>query len=102
MTEPQRKRVSWILTIVFVFALIMGPGPGMLLINSPLSFLGLPQLYVWGLLWYVVEVVVVVLAYLLVWSPRTSERERAEADDNKSPADRKPLDASKTSTDAGP
>lgn len=52
--------------------MVLGPGPGMLLINQPRAFLGIPQLYAWGLLWYAVEVLIVVAAYVWVW-PRESE-----------------------------
>ncbi len=66
--RKRRTRASWCLAAVFAFALIMGPGPGMALANHPVIFLGLPALYVWGLLWFLVEVAVVVLAYLFVWT----------------------------------
>ncbi len=68
MTERNRRRLSLFLTVSFVAALLMGPGPGMLLINQPRSFLGIPQLYAWGLLWYAVEVGIVVAAYCFVWN----------------------------------
>lgn len=77
MTEPQRKRLAWILAAAFAVAMLMGPGPGMLLVNRPGSFLGIPQLYAWGLIWYAVEVLIVVLAYTLIWSPRTRREEQA-------------------------
>jgi membrane protein implicated in regulation of membrane protease activity len=76
--ELQRKRLAWILATVFVVALLMGPGPGMLLVNRPGEILGVPQLYAWGLIWYAVEVVVVLLAYMLIWSPRTRRQEQAD------------------------
>ena len=68
MTSDARKKLGWILTVVFVVALLMGPGPGLLLVNKPMALFGLPALYVWGLIWFVVEVSVVVLAFLFVWS----------------------------------
>lgn len=55
--------------------MLLGPGPGMLLINQPRAFLGIPQLYAWGLLWYAVEVLIVVAAYVWVW-PRESDVSR--------------------------
>lgn len=67
MTPEARKKLGWILAIIFAVALLMGPGPGLLLVNQPKAILGLPALYVWGLLWFVVEVGVVVAAYLFVW-----------------------------------
>jgi len=74
MTDPQktppksRRTLGAVLTAVFALALIMGPGPGVMLVNTPKPILVLPAIYLWGLLWYVVEVVVVVLAYKLVWT----------------------------------
>jgi len=55
------------LTIVFVIAMIMGVGPGVQLVNRPESVMGLPLLYVWGLLWYAVHIVIVTTAYLYLW-----------------------------------
>ena len=65
--QSRRHRTGVLLALVFVAALIMGPGPGILLVNTPEPILGLPAIYVWGLVWYVVEVAVVVAAYLWVW-----------------------------------
>lgn len=62
-----RTRWAWGLTIAFVVALLMGPGPGTMLVNTAEPFLGVPTLYAWGMLWYLVEVAVVVLAYFFVW-----------------------------------
>ena len=63
-----RSRTGLILSLAFVVALLMGPGPGVLLVNRATTIFGLPAVYAWGLLWYVVEVVIVVWAYLAVWS----------------------------------
>ena len=67
MHAQTKRRTGWILAIAFIVALLMGPGPGMLLVNRPTAICGIPALYAWGLLWYAVEVVIVVLAYFLVW-----------------------------------
>ena len=74
------KRLGRILVVVFVLALIMGPGPGLLLVNraEQLSLLGgfkLPYLYAWGLLWYGVEAACVVLAYFFVWREPGEDQE---------------------------
>lgn len=83
MSEPQSvrgpaRRLAWILSTVFLVALVMGTGPGLLLVNEPvmvpLGFgLALPALYAWGLLWYAVEVICVVLAYAFVWRDTQEE-----------------------------
>ena len=59
------------LLIAFFFALFMGPGPGLYLINGYAAnggtFLGIPILYAWALFWCAVEAVVVLIAYKTVW-----------------------------------
>ena len=39
----------------------------MKLVNSPEPAFGLPRIYAWGLMWYVVQLTVVTLAFLFVW-----------------------------------
>ena len=70
-----RRRVGWVLTGFFVLALVMGPGPGLYLVNpdpsDPASFrtvLGLPIIYAWGLLWFTVQASVLIVAYFTVWN----------------------------------
>ncbi|MBM83939.1 MAG: hypothetical protein CMJ78_25565 [Planctomycetaceae bacterium] len=65
--SKKRHKLGLWLSIIFVAALILGPGPGILLVNSPKPILGLPAVYAWGLLWYVVEVGVVIAFYRCVW-----------------------------------
>jgi len=64
----------WILSFVFLFAIAMGAGPGVLLVNpdpgDPAAvrfWLGMPVVYVWSVGWFLVEAVVVVLAYFAIW-----------------------------------
>jgi hypothetical protein len=75
MEENKRKQWSRWLTVAMVVAMIMGPGPGLRLVNPGLNdpiesyfFLGLPVIYAWGILWFVVQLVIVILAYIMVWS----------------------------------
>jgi len=65
-----RMKLGWILAAVFAMAMILGAGPGILLefVNQPTTWFGLPRLYVWGMFWCAVEMAVVVLAYLFVWT----------------------------------
>lgn len=65
--QASRRRLGVIVTIVFVIALIMGPGPGVMLVQGT-SFMGFPAIYAWALFWYAVEVAAVVVAYFFVWS----------------------------------
>ena len=46
---------------------IMGAGPGVLLVNTPEPWLGLPSLCTWGLFWYSIQALTAVSAYLFVW-----------------------------------
>ncbi len=65
--SPQRRTLSTALVIAVAVAMLMGVGPGIYLVNRPDSFLGIPLLYAWGLLWYAVHVVIVVTAYCCLW-----------------------------------
>ena len=70
--ELKRKsRLVRILGAAFLFALIMGPGPGLYLINeyakSGGSILGLPALYAWCLFWFGIEVAIVLIAAKTLW-----------------------------------
>ncbi len=64
-----------VLAGVFALALIMGPGPGLYLVNPDPSdpatlrtILGLPIVYAWGLLWFGVQAAVLIVAYFTVWA----------------------------------
>ncbi|MDA0840771.1 MAG: hypothetical protein O3B01_02650 [Planctomycetota bacterium] len=70
------------LTCTFILAMVMGPGPGLLLINPDISqpnpeltIGGFPKLYAWGIFWYVIQIAVVVTAYFLVWKDDEPETE---------------------------
>ena len=74
-SETGNKRLSSILALVFVFAMIMGPGPGVYLVNPGPNhdgpappLLGLPIVYAWAVLWFGVQAAVLVTAYLTIWS----------------------------------
>ena len=65
------SRLSWILTGIFGFALLMGPGPGLYLVNGYAAqggtVLGMPVFYFWATFWCLVESGVVITAYLKIW-----------------------------------
>lgn len=67
MSPENRRRLTWFLSILFAMSLVMGAGPGVLLVNRPERLLGLPIVYVWGLFWYAVQAAVIVLAYRFLW-----------------------------------
>jgi hypothetical protein len=79
-TETKNGPLGLMLAIVFVIALIMGPGIGTYLINpdpssadSVYTFLGMPIIYAWSLVWYAIMVTVVVTAYVAVWDKDEEE-----------------------------
>ena len=71
----KRRRLGFVLGLVFVFALVMGAGPGVNLVNGDPSdaestftiFGGVPVLYAWVALWYLVEAGVAAIAYFYLW-----------------------------------
>ena len=73
MNTKQRRRLSIILMVAFLIAMLMGTGPGVLLVNRPSTFLGLPILYTWAILWYAVQVVIALIAFRWLWQDAGSE-----------------------------
>ena len=67
MKPESRKRLGLVLAAVFALSMIMGTGPGVLLVNTPKPWLGLPSVCTWGILWYLVQAAVAVVAYLFLW-----------------------------------
>ncbi|MBA2113793.1 hypothetical protein [Bremerella alba] len=61
------RPLSYAATAIVVIALIMGVGPGVLLVNRPTMFLGLPLLYFWGIGWYFVICGVAIICYFFIW-----------------------------------
>lgn len=46
----------------------MATGPGVLLVNRPETFLGLPLIYVWGILWYLFICGIALVTDHFIWS----------------------------------
>ena len=69
-----KTRLSKILALIFVFATIMGPGPGLYLVNPsqeeavPATILGMPALFAWAVFWFIVQGGVVIVAYKELWT----------------------------------
>jgi len=75
MKKPEkgpRRKLAVILSGIFLFAMIMGPGPGVYLVNpdsgdAGVTFLSAPVLYAWAVFWFMVQAAVIVVAYFTVW-----------------------------------
>jgi hypothetical protein len=69
-----KTRLSKILASIFLFALVMGPGLGLYLVNpspdnsSTTTFLGMPVLFAWASFWFFVQAGVVLVAYRKLWT----------------------------------
>ena len=61
-----------------VLSMLMGTGPGVLLVNRPTTIGGLPLVYVWGIGWYLVLVAVALIAYFVLWKNDAAEAESFE------------------------
>ena len=55
--------------------MVMGPGPGLYLVNpdpgdlaGTFTLLGIPVIYLWALFWSLVQAIVVLVAYVFLWS----------------------------------
>ena len=79
-SKTGNKRRSLILALVFIFAMVMGPGPGVYLVNPGADhegpappLLGLPIVSAWAVLWFGVQAVVLVTAYFTVWADQEEE-----------------------------
>ena len=78
------RRLTIILLVTFSVALLLGPGPGHLLINPDPAdpearrfVFGLPIIYAWALLWFGVQAACIVVAYFTLWRDKTESKEEA-------------------------
>lgn len=69
------SKTAKILTVMFAVAMFMGAGPGLRLVNpdpadteAVFTFLGLPIIYAWAILWYLVMAILILTAYFKIWS----------------------------------
>jgi len=81
------RQLTILLTSLFSLALLMGPGPGNLLVNpdpgdpdAARFVFGMPIIYAWALLWFGVQASCVVVAYFFLWrkTPESQSREQVE------------------------
>lgn len=66
--KKRESRVVLLSIIALSVALLMAVGPGVLLVNHPETFLGLPLVYAWAIFWYLVICVIAWLTDRLIWS----------------------------------
>ena len=92
-----RKRLGIVLSSLFAIAVVMGAGPGLYLVNpnpsdpeANVTWQGVPILYAWVVLWFLVQALVVLLAYFGVWnaSPHDASREAESRGGGQREADR--------------
>ena len=66
------KRLPLVLGVIFLSALILGPGPGANLIDGspaePNFLFGIPALYLWLVFWFLVMAACVVTAARTLWT----------------------------------
>ena len=73
-SRHSRRGLGILLTVLLLVTMLMGVGPGLRLINpestrpdSAFSVFGLPTVYAWGLLWYAVQLAILLVACFTVW-----------------------------------
>lgn len=73
--KEKKRRLSLWLSVAMVFTMIMGPGPGLRLVNPGINdpiesylFMGVPVIYAWGIFWFIVQLSIVTTAYYTVWA----------------------------------
>jgi hypothetical protein len=74
MSDEESKKnrsLGRVLAVVFLAALVLGPGPGSMLVDGsvdkPNLMFGVPVLYLWVVFWYLVMAGCVVVAAKKLW-----------------------------------
>ena len=69
-----QRRLSTLLILIMLLALLMGPGPGIYLVNpdpgdpDAIRFLlGMPIIWLWTVFWFLVEAACIVTAATCLW-----------------------------------
>ena len=65
--QAKNKKLFRILLLLFAASYLMSNGPGVLLVNRPVMVAGIPLLYLWGLGWAIVQIGLILYAYLKIW-----------------------------------
>ena len=80
------KRLARILVVTFIFAVMMGAGPGVYLVNpdpgdpDARRFIGgVPIVYAWAIFWFSIQATCVVIAYRCLWREESESESGEEA-----------------------
>ncbi|MDG2390949.1 MAG: hypothetical protein P8M30_16705 [Planctomycetaceae bacterium] len=73
MSVPSKLILSRILMILFLVVMTIATGPGVLLVNRAKQWWGFPVVYLWGILWYSVIVVIAMVSYFILWKSSASD-----------------------------
>ena len=68
--RSKKKKLAAILMATFFFAMAMGAGPGVYLVNEKGPILGMPAVYAWVVFWFAVQATTVIIAFRTVWKKR--------------------------------
>lgn len=78
MTAPSSSFLSRFLIISFFLTMLLGTGPGTLLVNRAVTIKGIPLLYLWGIVWYLVLVAIALIAYFRLWKSEADQETTGE------------------------
>jgi hypothetical protein len=71
--DRQKKRLFRRLVLLFTVSFLMSNGPGLYLVNKPVLVAGIPLLYLWGLGWATVQILIILYAYFKLWRDEKDE-----------------------------
>ncbi|MCA8982666.1 MAG: hypothetical protein KDA76_02810 [Planctomycetaceae bacterium] len=66
--RKSRRFLCTLMSSLVVLSLVMSVGPGVLLVNRPTMFLGLPLVYAWGIGWYLMICLAAFVSYFWLWA----------------------------------
>jgi hypothetical protein len=81
-SRHSHRWLAIILTAALLITMFMGVGPGLRLVNpspdrpgSAFTVFGLPTIYAWGLLWYLAQLLIIVVASVTLWRTEGDEKD---------------------------
>ena len=73
MNEQEKKALFRKLLWLFAISFVLSNGHGVLLVNKPTLIAGIPLLYLWALGWGIVQIGIILYAYLRLWRHELEE-----------------------------